>query len=97
MCNYSRNYPSISVSSSIIVITLTWIGAIKSQSLKPDKILVIESGSKNDTISLSQRAGFQIQVLYPGEFSNGGTRKRAVLRNQKHEFVVFHTGCNSCG
>jgi rhamnosyltransferase len=86
------------MSFAVIVPTLNagiqwsaWIAAINAQSIKPEDVLVIDSGSKDETVSLSQQAGFQVHVLHPGEFSHGGTRKQAVVRNQHHEFVVFLT------
>ena len=69
----------------------TWINAIKSQSLKPDSVLVIDSGSEDDTVRLAKEAGFHVQLLPAGTFNHGGTRKQAVLQNQNHEFVVFLT------
>lgn len=69
----------------------TWIDALNAQSLKPDSILVIDSGSNDATVALAEKAGFQVQTLKPGEFNHGGTRKRAVLQNLQHELVVFLT------
>jgi len=86
------------MSFAVIVPTLNagvrwsaWIAAIHSQSLKPDNVLVIDSGSTDNTVGLSQQAGFEVHVLHPGEFSHGGTRKKAVARNQTRVFIVFLT------
>jgi len=86
------------MSFAVIVPTLnageawpTWIDAIKSQSRNPDNILIIDSGSEDDTVKLSNAAGFNVQVLQPGTFNHGGTRKQAVLQNRNYEFLVFLT------
>ena len=69
----------------------TWIESIKSQSRFPDDVLVIDSGSDDATVKLSNEAGFNVQVLPPGSFDHGGTRKRATLKNLHHDVVVFLT------
>ena len=69
----------------------TWIDALNSQSLKPDRVLVIDSGSDDCTVKLSKAAGFDVQMLKPGGFNHGATRKQALLHNLNHEFVVFLT------
>lgn len=86
------------MSFAIIVPTLnagdswpSWIGAVISQSLASDSVFVIDSGSVDDTVKLSREAGFNLQVLPPGTFNHGGTRKQAVLQNLGHDVVVFLT------
>jgi len=83
---------------SIIVPTLnagdswgSWIESIKSQSLTPNTILVIDSGSVDDTVKLANEAGFNVKVLLPGTFNHGGTRKLAALQCQHHDVVIFLT------
>lgn len=68
-----------------------WIEALKSQSKYPDNVLIIDSDSKDDTVSLAKEAGFNVQVLPASEFNHGNTRKLAVLQNSHHEFVIFLT------
>jgi rhamnosyltransferase len=86
------------MSFAVIVPTLNagklwplWIDALESQICRPDSILVIDSGSQDDTVKLSEEAGFNVQVLKPGEFNHGGTRKHAVLQVKDQDVVVFLT------
>lgn len=86
------------MSFAVIVPTLNsgdswsmWVDALKSQSQSPDSTVIVDSGSKDDTVKLSAEAGFNVQVLSPGEFNHGGTRQLAVLQNQCHEVVIFLT------
>lgn len=86
------------MSFAVIVPTLNagspwskWIEALKSQSQIPDNILIVDSGSEDDTVTLSVDAGFNVQVLSPGTFNHGGTRKQAALQNNSHEVIVFLT------
>lgn len=86
------------MSFAVIVPTLNagdlwsvWVAAINDQSQKPDNILIIDSGSVDDTCKLSVEAGFDVHILSPGAFNHGGTRKKAVLKNSHHDIVIFLT------
>ena len=86
------------MSFAIIVPTLnagdswpTWIDAIKSQSKSPDNILIIDSGSEDGTLNLSNEAGFDVQVLRAGTFNHGGTRQMAAEVLIDYDFLVFIT------
>jgi len=83
---------------SVVVPTLNagdswslWIEAIKSQSCAPDNTLIIDSCSTDDTVKLSEEAGFTVQVLPPGTFNHGRTRQQAVLQCHNHDVVIFLT------
>jgi len=83
---------------SVIVPTLNagdswslWIDVLKSQSLAPDNVLIIDSGSVDDTVKLSNEAGFSVQILPTGTFNHGGTRQQAALQCLNHDVVVFLT------
>ena len=67
------------------------IASIRSQSLFPFDVLVVDSGSIDDTVRFSCEAGFKVQHLCAGEFNHGGTRKRVLLENQSYDFIVFMT------
>ena len=83
---------------SVVVPTLnsgdlwqSWIEALKSQSCIPDNILVVDSGSTDDTVKLSNEAGFNVQILSPGTFNHGHTRQQAALQCLDHDVVVYLT------
>ncbi len=86
------------MSFSVIVPTLNagdlwsvWVAAVNDQCQKPENILIIDSGSVDDTVKLSREAGFNVQVLRPGTFNHGNTRKQVVLQSLTYDFVVFLT------
>lgn len=73
-----------------------WLKAIdlfKNQSgIKPEQVLIIDSSSKDDTLLLSEQAGFRTHVIPSVEFNHGGTRQLAVsLLPEDTDVVVFLT------
>ena len=67
------------------------IQAIKSQTLTPDDVLIIDSSSYDSTVAESAKVGFDVEVINAAEFDHGGTRKMAADLCSGHEFVVFMT------
>ncbi len=67
------------------------IKAIKSQSLVPGEVLIIDSGSADLTLIESVKAGFNVKVIKTSLFSHGGTRKLAAEICSSYEFVVYVT------
>jgi rhamnosyltransferase len=76
-----------------------WIGKLKNQICQPNQVVVVDSGSKDGSLSLSQRAGFTLLHVQAQDFNHGGTRQWALdqalsqSRGQleEPEFVVFLT------
>jgi len=68
-----------------------WIFALRMQECCPDKILIIDSGSNDDTVLTAVKEGFDVVEISKKEFNHGGTRQKAVSKNQEYEFVVFLT------
>lgn len=66
------------------------VNAIKSQSEIPNTILVMDSCSEDDTVSIAKKAGFEVFSVPPGTFDHGGTRGKAV-NLVTDEIVVFMT------
>lgn len=64
--------------------------AIKAQTLQPDRLLMMDSCSTDDSAALAQSAGFEIENVPNGTFDHGGTRARAV-EMVDDEIVVFLT------
>ena len=83
---------------SIVVPTLNpgqlwtaWIAAVKQQTCQPRSVLVIDSNSDDDTLSLSRAAGFDVCVIARADFSHGATRQLAVERLLHDDYLVFLT------
>ena len=67
------------------------VAALKTQTLRPSRFLVIDSGSSDDTVARFGDAGAQIHPIPPSEFDHGGTRQLAVDMLAEAEFVIFLT------
>lgn len=65
--------------------------AIAEQSASPDRFLVIDSSSQDNTAELFRQAGAEIIVIDKSEFNHGGTRQRAVETMADMDVVVFLT------
>ena len=72
----------------VSVIIPTWKGArylpaliagLRSQSLPPDEIVVIDSSSPDGSADLARTLGCTVEVIPQSEFNHGGTRNRAVM------------------
>ena len=48
---------------------------IRAQSLKPARVIVIDSASKDGTAELARNDGFEVLPLTPQQFNHGGTRQ----------------------
>lgn len=55
----------------------TLLPAIAKQTLQADVFLVIDSGSKDNTVAQFEQAGARVEVLASGTFNHGGTRRWA--------------------
>ncbi|MCH8097935.1 MAG: glycosyltransferase family 2 protein [Proteobacteria bacterium] len=67
------------------------VTALKAQTLRPSRFLVIDSGSSDDTVARFGDAGARIHTIPPSEFDHGGTRQLAVDMLPDAEFVIFLT------
>ena len=54
-----------------------WLAALRTQSVCPDEVLVIDSASSDDTAARARAAGFRVHVIARADFDHGGTRKLA--------------------
>jgi rhamnosyltransferase len=64
---------------------------IQTQSLRPGRLLVIDSGSTDETVSAARSSGFEIIEIERSQFNHGGTRQWAVEYLDDCEVVVFLT------
>ena len=65
--------------------------AIASQQPKPLRILVIDSGSVDDTVPIAREHGFEVFCIDKADFDHGGTRQSGVNQLSEEEIVVFLT------
>jgi len=68
-----------------------WIESVKQQTVKPDRVLVVDSSSTDRTVVLALEAGFEVQCIRRDQFSHGGTRQAIVNRLPKCEIILFLT------
>jgi rhamnosyltransferase len=68
-----------------------WLEALGAQTLRPDRVLVVDSTSSDATVALSRSAGCCVQVIPRVEFNHGRTRQLAVEQVQPADIVVFLT------
>jgi len=68
-----------------------WIQSYQEQSLKADKVVVMDSSSSDDTQKLATKAGFEVHVIDQSEFNHGDTRNLAVTYCPQSDVVIFLT------
>jgi rhamnosyltransferase len=51
--------------------------ALALQTLQPDEFLVVDSSSRDDSVARLRDAGARVEVIEPGQFNHGGTRRWA--------------------
>jgi Predicted glycosyltransferases len=96
-CN-SQLARQIGAKTAVIVPTLNpepfakaFIAALKSQSITPMQVLVIDSDSDDGSLPLFEEAGFDLVRISRADFDHGGTRNRALCLAAGADFVVFLT------
>jgi GT2 family glycosyltransferase len=67
------------------------LAAVRAQSLVPQRLLIIDSASTDQSVALAQKAGFEIVRIDRSEFNHGGTRQWAVEYLSDCEIVIFLT------
>lgn len=65
--------------------------ALRAQTIMPVQVLVIDSGSTDDSVGVAERAGFHVQHIDKRTFDHGGTRQRAAETLRDVDVVVFLT------
>lgn len=64
---------------------------IRSQSLKPDRVLVIDSSSRDGTADMARRDGFEVLEISPQEFDHGGTRQMGADIAAEANILIYLT------
>ena len=66
--------------------------AISKQILQPNHVLILDSGSTDNTIAIAKSFGYQIEAIETGSFDHAGTRKRGIELIRDHaDIVIFMT------
>ncbi len=60
-------------------------------SITPEQVLIIDSSSSDQTVTLAQRAGFRIHTIARSEFNHGATRQLAAEMLPEAEIIVYMT------
>ncbi|MBV1775463.1 glycosyltransferase [Burkholderiaceae bacterium DAT-1] len=68
-----------------------WIEGVRQQTVQPDRILVIDSSSEDNTVALCLQAGFEVHTISRQAFSHGGTRMEAINRLGTCDIVICMT------
>ena len=68
-----------------------WLHSLKSQTIKPDRLVLIDSSSSDTTTDLAWRAGFEIFTIPREDFSHGGSRQLAAEILADYEFIIYMT------
>lgn len=68
----------------------TLIPVLRSQTLPPDEIIIIDSSSSDGTAALARDLGCRVEVIPQADFNHGGTRNRAA-KLASGEVLLFMT------
>lgn len=69
----------------------SWLTAFERQTRRPDRLLVIDSSSDDDTVALARSYGFGVHVIAKADFNHGGTRQLGIGLLHDAEIIVFMT------
>lgn len=64
---------------------------IRAQTLQPDRVIVIDSASKDCTPELARRDGFEVLEITPKEFNHGGTRQMGAEYAANANILIYLT------
>ena len=68
-----------------------WLAALEGQTFRPDKLLLVDSASTDQTVELAKNAGFGTISIARKDFSHGGTRQMCVERLDGFDLIAFAT------
>ncbi|WP_269533734.1 glycosyltransferase family 2 protein [Chitinimonas sp. BJYL2] len=68
-----------------------WIHALSIQTRQPDRVLVIDSASTDNTLTLARAAGYETHLISRTDFDHGGTRQLGVRLLQDCDIIVCLT------
>jgi len=68
-----------------------WLRGFLTQTTLPNKVLVIDSSSDDNTVALAQSAGFETRVIQRSQFNHGGTRQLALDLLPSFDLLIYLT------
>lgn len=68
-----------------------WIECIASQDYDLDRVIVIDSGSDDNVVTLSREAGFEIISISKQDFNHGTTRQMAADKCKDTDLLIYLT------
>ena len=68
-----------------------WVDGLLAQSIKPSRVIIIDSGSTDNTLDICHTEGFDVVSINKTEFNHGGTRQQALQYVNNIEFVIYMT------
>ena len=69
----------------------TWLAALAQQDLRPQRVLVIDSSSDDDTVAQARAAGHEAHVIARSTFNHGATRQLAAHLMHDVDVLVYMT------
>jgi len=67
------------------------LGSLCKQSLRPSKLILLDSESTDNTVQLAIEAGFETHTVRRSEFNHGTTRQRGINLSGHASIVIFLT------
>lgn len=64
---------------------------IRAQSVKPDRVIVIDSSSKDGTADMARGDGFEVLEITPQQFNHGGTRQMGAEYATQANILIYLT------
>lgn len=90
--------PRTALRSALVLPTLNaeptlpvWLDALRAQTFRPDRLVLVDSSSRDATVNLAQEFGFETRAIPRESFSHGGTRQACVEQLQDSDVVIFLT------
>ena len=68
-----------------------WLERVNNQSLRPARLLVIDSSSDDDTADLARARGFEVVTIAREAFNHGGTRQQAADMLENCDILLYLT------
>jgi rhamnosyltransferase len=68
-----------------------WLEAFSQQTLRPARLLVIDSGSTDETVKLASKYGFQVHSIAKEQFDHGATRQLGADLLPDAELLIYMT------
>jgi rhamnosyltransferase len=89
---------ALSVRTTLVLPTLNagpdfahWLASLREQDYQPDRLLLVDSSSTDQTVEFARDFGFEITTIARQDFSHGGTRQACIDQLTDSDTVIFLT------